>query len=637
MVFAVFAFLSSCGDGNDALEGNGSSVESDDNGGGSAATVIEWETPLTLRVKPAVPFTDADVAKPIVMTVSGDNVFGTLTLQNTDGTFAGRITVTGGLSDDAVLTGRVEIPPSVNADANTSVISLDDLKVKCGHNYTAKFTSTSDSIIDLTDDKSYFLFIMSPSQHWLKVNSQKYAMGDDGRVWIAMQSQTPLVTNFYKKPYNEVLPGLVDTIDRAGYVDLGIVNVLWADKNIGADNIEDAGNYYEWLDAKNAVPSPAEMPRSGISEQSDNDVKTLYSSTKRMWGQYNGVNGMFFYVPGCTDCEKDPFLFIPAAGVSQSALYMVGETGMYWTSTQLDASYAYRFNFNKAIFQWDTYIAKNWGRLSVRPILRSNAEQSSEDDPEEMEDVRTMDLMAFFPEGYSKGNVASWYVYKNEDAKEEWALYLFKDNTYLLTQLSARTGARVIQNVGDFSVDGAIDGDYKNFDITATVWRTKRTVQFRDGNCTFMKKNFQQVTKDLPPDPIKCTQDNSNTSILYFDCKDCFEKNTLVAWYMQTETNVDDEGFMAMFIYADGSFDFNKCWIRDGVQSGAKVLEGYLDVNDMSRLDFDNINESITVISHFKYHNVLSIVNGVGTVSGYPDVKLTRQPVSLCYELLGYK
>jgi hypothetical protein len=310
---------------------------------------------------------------------------------------------------------------------------------------------------------------------------------------------------------------------------------------------------------------------------------------------------------------------------------------MYWTSTQLDASYAYRFNFNKANFQWDTYITKNWGRLSVRPILRSNAEQSSEDDHEEMEDVRTMDLMAFFPEGYSKDNVVSWYVYKNEDAKEEWALYLFKDNTYLLTQLSARTGARVIQNVGDFSVDGVIDDDYKNFDITATVWRTKRTVQFRGGNCTFMKKNFQQVIKDLPPDPIKCTQDNSNTSILYFDCKDCFEKNTLVAWYMQTETNVDDEGFMAMFIYADGSFDFNKCWIRDGVQSGAKVLEGYLDVNDMSRLDFDNINESITVISHFKYHNVLSIANGEGTVSGYPDVKLERQPVSLCYELLGYK
>ena len=634
-LLAALLLWSACGDGNDSIDDNGSTIVPDDNENSKTAIIV-WEMPFTLKVKPPMPFTADDVAKPLVMNVSGDNLAGTLVLQDADGTFAGRLTVTGSLADDAVLTGEIEISQSADADAYSSVLSLDDLKAKCGHIYTANFTPANDGIVELTDDKAYFLFIMSPAQHWLDINSQKVALNDDGMVWIALPSKTPLVTNFYKKTYNEVQPGVVDTIDREGYVDLGIVNVLWADKNIGAKRIEDAGSYYEWLDARNSVSAPAEMPKCVVDGQGVNDVRELYSSTESKWGSYNGVDGMFFYVPGYTDCEKDPFLFLPAGGVKQASLFMVGETGMYWTATQLDAVYAYRFYFNKDNFTLDTRIQKNWGQLSVRPILRSDADVQKQEDPGVVDDYRSMELMAFFPEGYSQNDVASWYICKDEDSREEWALYLFKDNTYLLTQYRARTDARVIQNVGDFTIDGTADNEYKNFDITATVWHTKRAVQFRDGSCIFMKKNFQQVVKDLPPVPTKCTQNNSNTSILYFACQDCIENETLAAWYMQTDTNVDDEGFMALFIYKDGSYDFNKCWIRDGVQSGAKVLEGYLDVNDMSRLDFDNMNESVTVISHFKYNNILSIENGAGTLSGYPDVKLERQPVSLCYELLGY-
>lgn len=227
-------WLVSCGD-----DDNGSSVI--DNGSGETQWVLE--KPYSVQV--AYTFTNEQVAAPIVMNVTGKNVTGALVLQDADGNFAGKLKTPANVADTLDLVGVFEIPASGSDTDDRSTVSLDDLKKKCGHKYTVSFKYKNDAPASPTDDKAYFHFIMSPCQHWMYINSQQYNMNDNGEVWIAVGENTPVVTSFYKMPYNQVEHGKEYTIDRSGFVDLGIANTLWADKNVGAYDYEDYGDYYE--------------------------------------------------------------------------------------------------------------------------------------------------------------------------------------------------------------------------------------------------------------------------------------------------------------------------------------------------------------------------------------------------------
>lgn len=150
---------------------------------------------------------------------------------------------------------------SLSGDKNTSIVSFNDLISNCPHNYTTvnmKY-GTTETIL-LQDDKFYFEAQMSPLQHKLMINSVDYNVSNSGQVWVAFNKESPLELSFYKKPLFPT-PGTLYTLNRSGYVDLGI-GVLWADKNVGANEYTEPGESFDYLTANNGttIKSPARMP-----------------------------------------------------------------------------------------------------------------------------------------------------------------------------------------------------------------------------------------------------------------------------------------------------------------------------------------------------------------------------------------
>ena len=576
-------------------------------------------------------FSAEDVAKPLVMTVSGKDVSGRLTLTDVDGTFAGTLQMPVDVADSLVVTGTIEIPAAGGDGDDRSTVSLDDLIKKCGHQYTAKFSLNTTEPVVLADSKAYFHFKMSPLQHWLLVNNSRYTMSKDGELWMAAGGM-PVVTSFYKMAYNSMAYGKVYDIDHSGFVDMGITNVLWADKNVGADYCEDAGEYIAWDYVLASVAAPLEVPKRGKTGVDDNDFYALYSVTEYVWGEYKGVKGAFFFVPGCTDVDKDPFLFLPAGGSKKNDVISAGELGTYWSSTKYDNTVSYRLFFNKERVLTDSRVSKWTGKMLVRPILRCDAEGGNVEEEEE----KPLELRPFFPEDYFWDDVASWYTCRDEEVWDEWALYLFKDNTYVLTQYLAKTDARIIQNVGGFVFDGAADVNYDNFDIIADIWHVKKNVHFENGECSFQKRTFK---KELVEKPLvdKSTRNNSGTSILYFPSESHKTKRDVVAWYKQIDARDDTEDFSALYIYGDGDFALVNCWIKDGVQSGKTVMGGSILSDDLGSLDFSNINIDLRVDGYgYSYIQQMTVKDGVCNISGY-NQQWKIQDNGLLWELLGLK
>lgn len=195
---------------------------------------------------------------------------------------------------------------SLSGDKNTSIVSFNDLISNCPHNYTTvnmKY-GTTETIL-LQDDKFYFEAQMSPLQHKLMINSVDYNVSNSGQVWVAFNKESPLELSFYKKPLFPT-PGTLYTLNRSGYVDLGI-GVLWADKNVGATSDAGYGNYYTCSEANNGttVTSPARVP-------SPSDFKTLVSNC---YIAKDGNDWKFYRkLQSGDDYTNEPYIIIPAAG-----------------------------------------------------------------------------------------------------------------------------------------------------------------------------------------------------------------------------------------------------------------------------------------------------------------------------------
>gem|GEM_PF-4125242 len=213
-------------------------------------------------------FDDDDLATgthPITLTVNGAETNSgitesTLSLKKDDDGkfyFEGDITVDADKKDafngetGIALVGEFAV--SGTALPTSSDGSLAKLMESCAHTYKTKdgeFTSKSPSIT-LSDQNVYLAIQMSPLQHNIDVTigdaASNYPMNSVGQVWIALAANTAVSTNFLSKDASDVVAGHIYTIDRSGFVDLGIEGgILWADKNIGATNVYDYGDYYAW-------------------------------------------------------------------------------------------------------------------------------------------------------------------------------------------------------------------------------------------------------------------------------------------------------------------------------------------------------------------------------------------------------
>lgn len=191
-----------------------------------------------------VSFEKSDEQKLTMRIISNENseLWSPLTLTNyKKGIFSGEIDPTL-LNTDVY--ARIVLSPEEPKISSTE--SLADLMDKCIHVFESDvFKLEEGCTIELSDKTTFYEIIMSPNQHALTFDDENgqntVEVNKEGKVWIACEQY--FSTNFYSN-YSD--KGTINTIDRSGYVDLGIYCVLWADKNLGADNIGDFGNLYAW-------------------------------------------------------------------------------------------------------------------------------------------------------------------------------------------------------------------------------------------------------------------------------------------------------------------------------------------------------------------------------------------------------
>ena len=525
---AALLSLSACGgdDDNDLRPDNGS-VVIDDAG--------EWEVPYSLKAKLGVSstsksysivgdtlvmpvFTSSDVAKPLVMTVTGTRVSGSLRLLDTDGTFAGTLTVKGKIPVETKLTGKIAIPSGSGVASSSSRVSLAELVENCGHTYTAEFQYGNSGIVELKDDKAYFQFIMSPLQHRLDVNAKEYAMNDDGIVWIAVQANNPLVTNFYKKPYNDVEPGKVYVVDRSGFVDLGIINTLWADKNVGASRYEGYGSYKSWDMAMLVLNDPLELPLGGNDGR--NDFKQLHDLCDWVWGEYNGVSGYYVFKRGCSDVSDSPHIFLPAAGRSVPGGNLEGNgNGFYWTSTlnEKSAYSSYNLYFTADGVYPTEYYYRNV-QSSMRAIMHSNSSGSPtgkvDNGNNGSGDEDWEYVPPYFPfEQYDISKVVAWYshrdYYEKEDSWRFVSLFLFSDGVFVSTINKCRVSDDVMMAIVELTGKYEVTSDKENVDYANATFKANVTemnnietfVSVVDGVCEIF--GVQEIFKKEPDENIR--------------------------------------------------------------------------------------------------------------------------------------
>ncbi|MBR2199272.1 MAG: hypothetical protein IJ894_00760 [Bacteroidales bacterium] len=248
-------------------------------------------------------FDDDDLAggtHPITLTVNGAETNSgitesTLSLKKDDDGkfyFEGDITVDADKKDafngetGIALVGEFTV--SSTALPTSSNESLAKLMESCAHTYKTKdgeFTSKSPSVT-LYDQNVYLAIQMSPLQHNIDVTigdaPSNYPMNSDGQVWIALAANTAVSTNFLSKDASEVVAGHIYTIDRSGFVDLGIEGgILWADKNIGATNVYDYGDYYAWGET---------VPYYADGHSTDSPCSDWRTVGERTFNGYNWTN-----------------------------------------------------------------------------------------------------------------------------------------------------------------------------------------------------------------------------------------------------------------------------------------------------------------------------------------------------------
>lgn len=193
------------------------------------------------------------------------------------------------------------------------------------------------------------------------------------------------------------------------WVDLGLPSgLLWADRNVGADNPEDSGNYYAWGEtspkevytwdtyaygnAYNALTKYCNKSDYGLDGFTDNlttleasdDAATVnigsYARTPRdyewqelmdnttvTWTTRNGVYGRKF------TASNGKSIFLPATGNRNgSSLLGAGELGIYWSSTLNSGNpvLAWYFYFESCYQNMGDSGTRNTG-FSVRAVRAS--------------------------------------------------------------------------------------------------------------------------------------------------------------------------------------------------------------------------------------------------------------------------
>ena len=232
---------------------------------------------------------------------------------------------------------------------------------------------------------------------------------------------------------------------------------------------------------------------------------------------------------------------------------------------------------------------------------------------------------AFFPKAFADKEVAAWYSWteKDKDKTKTEAVFLFKDNTFVVTKNKVHTDGRYERAIEATGTYELTEGDYKNGKARAIVMADNgeaagvMNVVIEDGHLTtdqgeevFVIQDNAKVPKASDPDSGNINQggdnNNNNNNNQGGDQGDGFGAffpkayagKSISAWYSyagsESEQGFEMKYVAAIYFFGDGTYvatsnvavsgptgdSFER---TIGTEGGYRIIEGDFNTGKRSR------------------------------------------------------
>ncbi|MBO7432889.1 MAG: hypothetical protein J6U13_03960 [Salinivirgaceae bacterium] len=292
---------------------------------------------------------------------------------------------------------------------------------------------------------------------------------------------------------------------------------------------------------------------------------------------------------------------------------------------------------------------KRFSFLATIVALTSLFIASCEKDDNEPETTAEGIVSAFFPTGYGDKTVAAWYTSTEHKTKEGYdtesvtAVYLFTDNTYLVTyskvaeyketkEIEVRD--KKISATGNYEFKS---GDYTNGEAIVYIDGQPNELNIAGGQFTIMGETFAKQDNKKVPAASEGTEDNSGNNqsgdnnqpggdktglpeTLEAFFPSAYKTSGVVAWYSYTNVENDRIKTMAVFLFSDNTVVVTKNKLKaDGSAEKEIEFEGTFSITKG-----DYTNGTVNVGGQFDAF----ITDGVLSVPAMGDETFTIQDIN---------
>ena len=286
------------------------------------------------------PSFEASEVGTLTMSLTSEDLSGTLTLANINGTFSGDLEMTAEQKDQFD-EGKIKFVGTIGNTAATfatNTTSLKDLIGECAHQYkTAEFASNETSSIGLTDQNSYLAITWTNKggatvKFTINGSEKSITLNEDGQGWIAVPGGATVACADLEIISATTTVGKIHNISRtfsavpAGYVDLGIEvdnKQVYFEQNPSSDKVS-----YSAISDKSTLPSPSEwelLVSKCYWKWVDADGKTGYYVFKAKSSNDEGAKSYSNpTLEGTYNESSDPCIFLPYVNCGGFCLYWSG-------------------------------------------------------------------------------------------------------------------------------------------------------------------------------------------------------------------------------------------------------------------------------------------------------------------------
>ena len=315
----------------------------------------------------------------LTMSLTSEDLSGTLTLANINGTFSGDLEMTAEQKEQFD-EGKIKFVGTIGTALPAPVpnnTSLKNLIEECAHQYkTAEFASNVTTGIGLTDQNSYLAITWTNkggASVEFTINGSEMpvsiTLNEDGQGWIAVPGGATVACADLEITSATTTVGKIHNISRtfsavpAGYVDLGVT--------VGTQHIyfekSDTYDHGAWQADQEYWPTVAEW--TALKDQcywklaDDNGGYYVFKAHDNN-DAGKVTNQESTYTPSVAySTATEPYIFLPVTG---------GDEGYYWSSESNGGNRAFCLCFRPLDVHPDGKFPKVNGMPGVVTVRRSN-------------------------------------------------------------------------------------------------------------------------------------------------------------------------------------------------------------------------------------------------------------------------